>query len=298
MINLSLMHPRLFTSLILIEPVLQKTPNGAAYAASYWIERKRDKWPSRDSAIAYDRRHPLHKTWDNRVFDIWKHVGYRDISEADKTTSHDALPSNSGGVTLVTGKDAELATFARSCHPKSIGSALSSFTPNWLEHPELMGFDQLTNPVYRPEAVATLAKLHCLRPNCLLVTTHGSPYWIASQEGRAEFIKTAGTGIGGSGGSSADNVKNIIISGGHFSPFVNPNGVAAAACPWIAGEIGRWHAQDLVEARERQEAIALGRSAAEVDPMMRLWIRKHYGEQFSTSKKGRKGNTTDVRAKL
>ena len=80
LVNLSLMHPRLFTSLILIDPVIQRLPSakgnmGPAKAST----NRRDRWPSRVAAEASFKRSKFYQSWDPRVLDLWVKHGLREL---------------------------------------------------------------------------------------------------------------------------------------------------------------------------------------------------------------------------
>ncbi|KAF1984194.1 alpha/beta-hydrolase [Aulographum hederae CBS 113979] len=72
----SLMHPRLFTSLILLEPVFDKsihTCRGPALTRASTF--RRDVWSSREEAACAARK--AYKRWDPRVMERWLNFGYR-----------------------------------------------------------------------------------------------------------------------------------------------------------------------------------------------------------------------------
>ena len=53
LINLSLMHPRLFTTLVLLDPVFARAfRQVGAFAAARASTKRRDRWPSRKAAEA------------------------------------------------------------------------------------------------------------------------------------------------------------------------------------------------------------------------------------------------------
>ena len=297
-INLALMHPRLFTTIVTVEPILARDPSPKSYALSYAIEQQQDRWPSREAAVTDALKDRIYSSWDHRVFDIWTRVGYRDIIGAEPIDSTRDRTPKPTPVTLSISKHAYLAAFVRSCHPKSTASKLSSFTPNWTEHPELMGFTSFRHPVYRPESLTAFAKLPFLHPTLLLVCGNKSQYRIATEKGRAELLRTAGTGIGGNGGAAEGNVKDAVVPGGHFAPFENPAAVAAAAGQWVTSELSRWQAGELAASRERAVATEQGQIASEVNPETIAWIRKHYGRSREVVKGKQQAPTMRASAKL
>ena len=51
MLNLALLHPRLLSTMILIEPALLPDPKGIPFDAVYPLTFRRDTWPDRDAAV-------------------------------------------------------------------------------------------------------------------------------------------------------------------------------------------------------------------------------------------------------
>ncbi|KAF4634054.1 hypothetical protein G7Y89_g4067 [Cudoniella acicularis] len=105
--NLAFMHPRLLSTVILMDPVIQQhasAPKGPSPARSSAF--RRDLWPSREEAIAAFRKSKFYSTWDPRVFDRWCKYGIRE-------TPTNIYPNEKGAVTLTTTKNHECFTFMR-----------------------------------------------------------------------------------------------------------------------------------------------------------------------------------------
>ena len=85
------MHPRLFSSLILIEPVIQ---NGIATSFNPALPAtgRQDLWPSRSEAEEYFRNARMFKTWDNRVLDCFVRNALRSVPTA--LYENDKVPRN------------------------------------------------------------------------------------------------------------------------------------------------------------------------------------------------------------
>ncbi|KAK8240541.1 Alpha/beta hydrolase family-domain-containing protein [Phyllosticta capitalensis] len=132
LVNLSLMHPRLFETLVLVDPVIQRhTALDGNFLPAAASARRRDIWPSRAAAAASYRKHPFYQTWDPRVLDRWIQYGLRDLPTAiypsveaaaarsPKTSSPSPAPSSTSNddagppVTLTTTKHQEVLTFLR-----------------------------------------------------------------------------------------------------------------------------------------------------------------------------------------
>ncbi|KAG9623974.1 alpha/beta-hydrolase, partial [Aureobasidium melanogenum] len=68
---LSLLHPRLLSTLILIDPVIIRASYLNAYKLGRLSARRRDRWPSRAAARKAFEKSPMFKSWDKRVLDCW-----------------------------------------------------------------------------------------------------------------------------------------------------------------------------------------------------------------------------------
>lgn len=226
--NVALLHPRLFTSLVLIDPVIScfaSTPGeiGPAAASTY----RRDVWPSRKDAIAAFDRSPFYKTWDPRVLDQWVKYGIREIPGQE-------------AVTLTTTKHQEVFTFLR---------------PSWdaydakgkvVIRPELVpDLDSTLNeryptfPFYRPEGPNTTIRLARVRPGVLYV--FGGKSNISPREQQDHKMATTGSGTGGSGGAARGRVKKTVAEKcGHLVPMEDPKLCAKAAAEWVQDELKRW----------------------------------------------------------
>jgi pimeloyl-ACP methyl ester carboxylesterase len=64
----SLYHPSLFTSLVLIDPVIEETTQTEPGPAASSI-RRIDTWPSRAEAESYFRSRPFYQKWDPRCLE-------------------------------------------------------------------------------------------------------------------------------------------------------------------------------------------------------------------------------------
>ncbi|KAK4997962.1 hypothetical protein LTR66_002739, partial [Elasticomyces elasticus] len=183
--NLSLMHPRLFSTLVLIDPVIQRlaSPEGNFAPAAASVLR-RDRWPSRTQAAKAFKRSKFYQTWDPRVLDLWIKHGLRDLPTQihPEVTASSILPALSADpasatqspqasaekdVTLTTTKHQEVFTFLR---PVTLPTYNNSAEPlpmsvtHWDYNPETHG-----NLAYRPEVVRTFYDLAFLRPSVLYI---------------------------------------------------------------------------------------------------------------------------------
>lgn len=96
----SIMHPSLFTGVILLDPVVQsykyKNPGMMPAVAS---SRRVDTWKSKEEAVKYFSSRPFYQAWDPRILPLHMKYGLRDAGKGD------------GSVTLTTSRYQEVFTF-------------------------------------------------------------------------------------------------------------------------------------------------------------------------------------------
>lgn len=273
LINLSLMHPRFFTTLILIDPVVQRLPSaqgnmGPAKASA----NRRDRWPSRKAAEASTKKSKFYSTWDPRVLELWLKYGLRDLPTyihpdltpasstpsvltADPSTATvPPEPTTEKEVTLSTTKHQEVMTFMRANLPTAEfpdpeGQA------NPTTHPDLDPSAAPNAPFYRPEPISTFHKLPFLRPSAFYI--FGETSFLSAPLFKADKLAQTGIGIGGSGGVKKGRVSELTMKNvGHLIPMEDVGGTADACAAWIEPELQRWRK---VEESERQEWAAVPR---------------------------------------
>ncbi|RMD40382.1 hypothetical protein DV735_g4740, partial [Chaetothyriales sp. CBS 134920] len=241
-VNVALMHPRLFTTLILIDPIIQVQI--AEYAGSNIAQLstfRRDVWPSRKAATDSFRSSPFYAAWHPEVFERWCQYGLRDLPT--RLHRHDPHGQTPNPVTLTTTKHNEVFTFLRPIHRADGGYV------NRKEHLDLNTSSQPDPHFYRPEPPATFARLPELRPSVLYVFGAESP--AASPELCALKMKYTGVGIGGSGGVPDGRVKRVRYDGvGHLVAMEVPEKTAEDAATWIGSELERWRQDEDQHNRE------------------------------------------------
>ncbi|TGZ76889.1 alpha/beta-hydrolase [Ascodesmis nigricans] len=99
-VRASIMHPSLFSGIVLLDPVVQarKYGNPGHYPAIASAKR-RDTWPSLQEATKFFESRAFYKAWDPRVLRVHLQYGLRDTGKGD------------GSVTLTTTKYQEVFTF-------------------------------------------------------------------------------------------------------------------------------------------------------------------------------------------
>ncbi|KAI4191361.1 MAG: hypothetical protein L6R41_000148 [Letrouitia leprolyta] len=237
------MHPRLLSSLILIDPVLEipsaRPRNFATALLTQLSTYRRDCWPSREQAVASFRASSFYKTWDDRVLNRWLDIGLRDTPTALYPQTQEGAEIRP--VTLLTSKHQEVFTFLR---PNFDGlDSDGRFIVNRSTHPDLDIESGETYPFYRPEPASTFKKLPYLRPGVLYV--HGGRSDLSAPELRKQRMSATGIGVGGSGGVPAGRVDQVIFEdAGHLMPMEIIGELADATADWLAKEMEHWRRQE------------------------------------------------------
>ncbi|KFY77609.1 hypothetical protein V499_03054 [Pseudogymnoascus sp. VKM F-103] len=229
---LSLIHPRLLTSLILLDPViLQQNPTGAGGRGAPMASTfRRDLWPSREAAAAGFRKNPFYKAWDPRVLEAWNKHGVRETPTL-------LYPNEKGSVTLSTPKYHEVQTFIRPTFPDPINGPLAPITH--YSHADIDPAVPAGEPFYSPAPYIVLQQLPRLRPSVLYI--FGGTSFMAPPEHNAEKMRVTGTGAGGSGGAAKGRVKEVVLEGiGHLVAMEAPVQTAENTAKWISQEMQLW----------------------------------------------------------
>lgn len=231
--NVALMHPRIFSTLILMDPVISRyssgpNPRGPASASA----KRRETWPSREEATKSFHRSPFYKSLDPRVLDLWTEHGVRQVP-------------GENAVTLTTTRDQEVFTYIRPSWESYDEKGQTLLRPDLIPDVDatLNKGGWPTYPVYRPEGPQTLRCLPHLRPTVLYI--FGGKSDISTPELQSEKMALTASGIGGSGGARGGHVKKIVNEDcGHLIPFENPKFCAGAAANWIREAFDRWSVQE------------------------------------------------------
>jgi pimeloyl-ACP methyl ester carboxylesterase len=235
LVNLSLMHPRIFSTLVLMEPVIQEISENQNADSGHIPTRlstfRRDIWPSKAAAMANFKKQSYYQLWDQRVLELWIEHGIR-------PTPTTLYPDERGGaVTLSTTKHQEVRSFLRPMFSRQKGAddeaqrdAYPDLDPTI--NPEAM-------PFYRPEVPSTFHRLKYLRPSVLYI--FGETSDLSTPSLRAQKVNRTGISIFGSGGAAAGRVKELTINGrGHLVPMEVVDECATAIGEWTGKELQRW----------------------------------------------------------
>ena len=233
--NLSIIHPRLLSTIVLVEPVILDEDHGGPNPA-YLSTVRRDIWDTRAKAETSLRR--AFATWDQRALDKLLRHGLRALPTAlyDPSRNKHLSPSS---VTLTTSKHQEAWAYAQvNLEPKESGLD-RLLLPDW---DPIIGLPHLS---YRPECFITMQSLPYIRPSVLYVFGAKSP--LSLPQFQEKKVRTTGIGVGGNGGVAEANVeKEVLQESGHLVVFEKPDECANVTAAWIDRWFDRWLAEEKI----------------------------------------------------
>ncbi|KAH7017229.1 Alpha/beta hydrolase family-domain-containing protein [Ilyonectria destructans] len=263
---LSLMHPRLLRSLVLIDPVIQ-IRNGSIPPAILSTKR-RDVWPSREDAQNKFNKSKFYQSWDPRVLDAWVRYGLRALP----TELHPS-DSKDGRVTLSTSKHQELFTFLRPTYRDAPNESYTDIDPDQqAQHADCL--------FYRSEPAYVFKRLGEIRPSVQYVFG-GKSDLSPLLEREAKMVKT-GAGVGGSGGAEAGLVKQVVLDCGHLVPMERTNQSAQIIAEYLGSEVERW----------QHERRVLQEHSAAVSRQSQIAIDERWSEEIRRVQEGDKDAQT------
>lgn len=240
--NLALLHPRLFESLILIDPVIQgKVSVIGNVSPAFASAKRRDLWPCRAEAAKGFKKSKFYQTWDPRVLERWIKHGLRDVPTKLYPNAKE------GEVTLTTTKHQEVMTFLRpnfrnrggETEPDSVDFTLSNPKLNRRTHADLTPYDQPQEPFYRGESTIVFNQLPALRPPVLYI--FGSLSFLTDDAIIEEKLAKTGSGVGGSGGRAEGRVDSVMVQdAGHLIPMEKVEESADHIGKWVGKEMVRF----------------------------------------------------------
>ncbi|TAQ87958.1 hypothetical protein B7494_g3710 [Chlorociboria aeruginascens] len=253
---LSILHPRLLTSLILIEPAIsQGWPAKVLFPQFCSIVKRREVFPSMDAASSYIATAKCYSTWDPRTIARLQQYGFVPV--------YPKCP-NKKEVRMSTPKAVEAASFFRS-NVRQVGrDGLENITEeDRLEVPDIDPDAYWMAPIYRPETDLMWKLLPTLRPWVMYIVGESTVYAVPNAVN--ERTARTGTGIGGSGGpKSGGSICKFIDGGGHSMPMDGHVGIVAKEIGvWIGKEKARWEEKILKKEKEWQEKSVEARQRIE-----------------------------------
>ncbi|OQE39947.1 hypothetical protein PENCOP_c006G08443 [Penicillium coprophilum] len=242
---LSIMHPRLFTSLVLIEPSLTNSVLVSGMYALYAL-RRQDSWPSKSTAIKSAAS--MCQGWDSRVVERWNEHEYRSLPATIDPHTAVETESTDGPVTSTSSKYQEAMLLVRPNFKNHTSRALadSTKTPTYdpLAYPDIINPPDPSIPFYRSEGPIAMKMLKHIRPSVFYLYSEESP--MATTEARTQILERTGAGIGGSGGVKHSQVKMAVLPDcGHMVPFEKTTETAALIGSWISQSVQRWQRDEL-----------------------------------------------------
>lgn len=272
---MSLMHPRLLYSLVLLDPVIQrqvtKLDNGEEFDNKRVIRGptqlstyRRDRWRSRKDAVVAFGNSQFYRSWDPRAMEKWVQYGLRELPTATlplDTRGLERLEEAEHPVTLTTSRHQEVFTFARPVYDETdrLGKRVT--------HPDVDPLLLSDFPFYRPEIPRIFGQLPNLRPSTLYV--FGGQSVICQPELRADKLRMTGIGVGGSGGVPEGRVRQVVLPPfGHLLAQQAPKECAQSITDWLGPELQRWH-EESSQCRAKWNA----KSRIERNTVDKLWER-------------------------
>ena len=230
------MHPRLFTTLVLMEPMLQQdVPPGANFAMPSTY--RADVWPSFAAAEAAFRKSKFFATFDSRVLDNLVRYGLREVPTAVYPLS---ATVSEKAVTLKTSKHQEVWSYLRpNFTPRRKASSEPGFVPTREERllaPDVDYQHQGTYNFGRHDMVVAFEYLPFLRPSAFNMFGGKSP--MSSPELQVTKVDRTGVGLGGNGGVGQGGVeKHVFENWGHMFPCEHVADTARTVVQWLAREL-------------------------------------------------------------
>lgn len=231
------MHPRLLTTLVLLDPVVvfpEKPYGSESYGVAKLSTWRRDIWASRDEAAKGFKKSKFYAAWDSRVLDRWLQYGLRDLP----TILYPDSTEGDRRVTLKTTKHQEVFTFTR---PNFEGFERGHFDRK--RHVDMEPEIAVNSIFVRPEPLDIFSRLPNLRPSVLYI--FGGDSDMSNPKRRKAKMDVTGVGVGGSGGAKAGKVQEVVLAGiGHLVAMEAVGQCAESAAQWIDAELKIWNADE------------------------------------------------------
>lgn len=241
---LSLLHPRLLQSLVLIEPMIQKQNPGIEYAVL--SSKRRDTWPSRTAAAESFRRRRHYQAWDARVLDLWIQHGLRDVPSS---TEEGASEQRETPVTLATSIPQEVFLYERPTYNGQPGVPVEDDKHNYADFDPSIPKDYPDHPFYRAETAFLYDQLPAIRPKTSYIfgerSDAGRTRNFEPSDGWASKVKRTGMGVGGGGGIATGQVERTVMAeASHLLPFEKVEETAKLISGFILPDLEQWRMRD------------------------------------------------------
>ncbi|KAL8980787.1 MAG: hypothetical protein Q9205_004228 [Flavoplaca limonia] len=248
---LAVWHPRLFSAIIAMEPMVGSTYRAEDKQANQNLKQRiqlftnrKDTWSSREEARKHLRANPYYGAYDPRVFDRVVEYDLREVPSECKEHS---------AVTLTTPKTMEVYTILRADPP------LSGF-PEAPDYRTSTARDVIFPGFYRGERSYWIDNLQYLFPPVLYVW--GTLSGFANSDYSNSILQRTGIGHGGNGGVALGKVGEVLVEGAHHPiPLEKPAAAAHAIVPWLRKQMSGW--QEEAEGRKEEAPFAVKAFAPE-----------------------------------
>lgn len=260
------MHPRLFSTLILCEPIIFNTIGLEIPTPGRASAQRQDLWATRDEAEQRFRSSLKRQNWDERVITLFLKHALRSVPTPIYNSEKDAkIPKTAA--TLTTTKHQEVWSFIR------INFEEANETRDRILKPD-QSPEELKQVAARPELNIVWANLPHVRPSVLY--TYGSKSRFTRPDWRKRCYEVTGTGVGGSGGAKIGKVQERLFKGfDHLLPC--EKGGAEQLADVSADWLKRWYDEWMEEERIIEE---YGHPAADASGL-RLSEQSHAAMKLS-----------------
>ncbi|EFQ96669.1 hypothetical protein MGYG_08592 [Nannizzia gypsea CBS 118893] len=293
LIALSILHPRLLTSLILLDPVMNKVEvldneyskptNVKIPVATLASTYRRDLWPSRRDAEKALEGSKFYQNWDPRVLRRFFKYGLRELPTAIYPLDENSIkkPIGERPVTLTTTRHQEVFSFFRAAYGST---SEDDQTLNRLTHPDLdPNIYKSTFPFYRHEVARTFELLPFVRPSVLYIFAEHSE--VSGPGLNREKIDRTGVAVGGSGGAAEGKVKGIVMKNvGHLIAMEAVSQAAELCAGQIDAEMHRWRREEDLLMSEWKNKLLTDKMTIDQE-----WVRRV--DLLSVRNIGKKRNT-------
>lgn len=269
--HLSILHPRLFHALAMVEPAFQSVPpQYSPYPLA--TSKRRDLWASREEAAQWFRRSSVLSSYESRMFDAYLDCMLRETP----TAAYPAGTAPPGSVTLITPKAQEIFAFGRPNFSERLEGPLTR--KDRLLFPGLSEV-AIKYPFLGFESHQAYLELDDLYPGVLLLT--GGKSWINTPKVCEKLVQKIGAGLLGSGGAALGMVTHVVVPDAeHILPQQKPRETAQAISEWLRVEMQRY--EDELEILRQNKPDKSRRNASVIsDALMRNLTQTIYQERPS-----------------
>ncbi|BCS30659.1 uncharacterized protein APUU_80962S [Aspergillus puulaauensis] len=236
------MHPKLFHSLIFLEPMMQvERPSKAGRPnPALWSSTREDTWASREQAENDLRENPFWRRWDSRAYNQYVKYGLRSCPTAlypDASTT---------AVTLATTKAQEAWSYLRfNSAPTSDRNSVDIdrfVNADLARVPKDGDLNSPENMFVAPWPCIAFVYLPYVRPSVLYV--FGEKSHINVPDRRKDKLQRTGEALGGSGGLDKGRVRQEIIrKGSHMVPLEKVHDTARILASWLESQMELYKAE-------------------------------------------------------